>query len=307
MKRILITGGAGFIGSHCVDLFISSGYAVGVFDIKKEKDAINLRHHNGTTTYIEGDIRIKRDLDTIMSYYDVVLHLAADVSVQKSFEDPEDTHKTNVDGTLNVLASAAENGIQKVVYASSAAVYGDTEIVPTHENVALSPSSPYGVHKCINELYGRLYSQQFSLPTVGLRFFNVYGSRQDPSSPYSGVVSIFYDYLKQQKSPFIYGDGSATRDFIHVHDIAKVCLFAIENEKCSNVICNVGTGEATSIIQLFNTIKKNLSCSINPEYKRQRNGDILHSCADISLLQKKMQFTPSITLQKGVEEMLENT
>ncbi len=307
MKRVLITGGAGFIGSHCVDFFLSEGCEVGVFDIKSKKDAVNLSHAMNAITYIEGDIRELSQLDAVMGQYTHVLHLAADVSVPYSIEHPIETHETNVTGTLNVLHSAATHTIQRVVYASSAAVYGDTNIVSTHEEAPLMPLSPYGLHKVINEQYAQLFSTQYGLSSVGLRFFNVYGSRQDPHSPYSGVISIFHHKMKQGQSPVIFGDGNATRDFIHVSDVARFCLNALGLEKKGTPVYNIGTGTAVSITELFDTLQEVLGQEIEAIYECQREGDILHSCAEIARIQNDFKCTPSVRLLEGLKELCKYT
>lgn len=304
MKRVLITGGAGFIGSHCVDLLLSQGYEVGVFDIKTRQEAVNLTHSMDSIVYTEGDIRMRTQLDAVMGEYSHVLHLAADVSVQNSIENPLTTHETNVTGTLNVFHSAVNHGIKRVVYASSAAVYGDSQTVPTHESVPLSPLSPYGLHKVINEKYAQLFAAQYALPSVGLRFFNVYGSRQDPSSPYSGVISIFHDCMQKGVAPTIYGDGAATRDFIHVSDVAQVCAYALESESAESPIYNVGTGVVTSVQTLVQTLNELFQSSIEPTFAEAREGDIRHSCAVVALMKNEFPEHAAKNLPEGLAELL---
>lgn len=307
MKRVLITGGAGFIGSHCVDLFLSRGYEVGVFDIKTFEEAVNLHHAMDSIVYIEGDIRVRTQLDAVMGEYSHILHLAADVSVQNSIENPLPTHETNVTGTLNVFHSAAHHDIQRVVYASSAAVYGDTQTVPTHEDVALAPLSPYGLHKVINEEYANLFAGQYGLDSSGLRFFNVYGSRQDPTSPYSGVISIFHKCMQEGSCPTVYGDGQATRDFVHVHDVAQSCVSALELDKKGASVYNVGTGSVTSIKTLVQSLNQVLGTDIEPTFNNPREGDIVHSCAVVSRVQEDLDTVPKIELEEGLQELLEHT
>jgi UDP-glucose 4-epimerase len=307
MKRILITGGAGFIGSHCVDLFLSQGYAVGVFDIKTSEEAVNLSHCMDSIVYIQGDIRELRQLDAVMGEYSHVLHLAADVSVQNSIERPLETHETNVTGTLNVLHCAATHDIVRVVYASSAAVYGDTQTVPTHEEVTLLPLSPYGLHKVFNEQYAQLYALQYGLQTTGLRFFNVYGSRQDPTSPYSGVISIFHNHMSKGERPYVYGDGQATRDFIHVSDVALACAAALGSSKAGASLYNVGTGTVVSIGMLIETLNQVLQSAQEPIFKDPRAGDIMHSCAVVIALQTDFDTQTPKELEVGLQELLQNS
>ena len=302
-KRILITGGAGFIGSHCVDLFLGNDFEVGVFDIKTPQEAENLAHCLDAVVYIEGDIRDVVQLNAVMGEFTHVLHLAAEVSVQRSIEYPLQTHETNVTGTLNVLQSASMHDVERVIYASSAAVYGDTQIVPTPEDAPLQPLSPYGVHKKMNEEYAELYAKQYGLLSTGLRFFNVYGSRQDPSSPYSGVISIFDKCMKEGVCPTIYGDGFATRDFIHVHDVARVCLAVIESEKELAPVYNIGTGIVVSIEELVQTLHKVHNVSHQPEYKSARIGDIVHSCALVERMNKDFGAQAELPIEKGLEEL----
>ncbi len=305
-KSVLITGGAGFIGSHCVDLFLEKGYQVGVFDIKTQDDAVNIAHCIDSIAYIEGDIRIQKELDAVMEKYTYVLHLAADVSVPRSIECPVQTHKTNVTGTLHVFDSAVKAGIQRIVYASSAAVYGDTKIIPTHEDVIRKPLSPYGLHKVINEEYADLYEKHYGLQSVGLRFFNVYGSRQDPTSPYSGVISIFNKRLQQNKPPIIFGDGSATRDFIHVHDVARACVAAIEVEGGVKKVYNIGTGQIITIQSLVEVLCAVHNVSIETQYYSPREGDIMHSCALVSRMKKDFPLGDMKDIEGGLRELKSN-
>lgn len=304
MQRILITGGAGFIGSHAVDHFLAAGYEVGVFDIVPKQEAKNLAHTIDRIIYTEGDIRNHAELAVVMKNYDIVLHLAALVSVQQSFVDPVGTHATNVTGALNVFAAAKEQNIARVVYASSAAVYGDTSVVPTPEFTELKPLSPYGLHKVINESYARLFTEQYGLPTVGLRFFNVYGSRQDPSSPYSGVISIFAQKLQNEETPIIYGDGSATRDFVHVSDVVRACRLAIESDVNSAAVLNLGGGEAVSINQLLTTCNQVYGTKREAKYKEARDGDIRRSCALIDNARDTINFVATTQLYKGLQEVV---
>lgn len=302
--KVLVTGGAGFIGSHCVDALLKQGHAVVVFDIKSWPEAEkNLGHVQDKITYIEGDIRDIASLKTAYVGVTHVLHLAAIVSVPLSVAEPIATHGTNVTGTLHVFELARQAGIARVVYASSAAVYGDTEVVPTPELTALRPTSPYGLHKCTNEQYAQIYNDAYGMRVMGLRFFNVYGSRQDPTSLYSGVISIFNDRLSLGQSIMVYGDGNQTRDFVHVHDVAAVCVASLLDPEQATGVCNVGTGNAVSLKELIITLEAVLQCTAVVSHESGRVGDIQHSCADVTKLRALLGQAPATSLEVGLQEL----
>jgi UDP-glucose 4-epimerase len=303
-SRYLVTGGAGFIGSHVVDALLSRGEEVSVVDIKTKEEATNLAHALDGINYVEGDIRDSVLMEKLCSNHTHVVHLAAVVSVPASINDPVETHDTNVNGTLTVFESARKGSVKRVIYASSAAVYGDTKTVPTPETETLKPLSPYGLHKVINEEYARLYTSTFGLPTVGLRFFNVFGERQDPSSPYSGVISIFGKCMREGKQPTIFGDGKQTRDFVYVGNIVHACLFALEGEGVPGDIYNVGTGMETSLEELVASMNRALGTDMGATRAAPREGDIARSCASIEKIQKDTRYSPDVSLEEGLMRLL---
>lgn len=305
-ERFLITGGAGFIGSHVVDQLLEQGKEVSVLDIKKPEEATNLTHVLEDVRYVRGDIRDRERITELAREHTHILHLAAIVSVPRSVGDPVGTHETNVDGTLSVFEAARSGEVQRVVYASSAAVYGDPEVIPTPETVAAKPNTPYGLHKHINEQYGALYSELYGLSTVGLRFFNVYGARQDPSSPYSGVISIFARAMAESRAPCIYGDGEQSRDFVHVHDVARACIATLTSQQTTGAVYNVGTGTQTALHELLSTMNRVLGTSIAPAYELPRTGDVRHSCAVIDDFVQKYGVTPTVSLEDGLHELLKS-
>jgi UDP-glucose 4-epimerase len=306
-NKVLVTGGAGFIGSHCVDALLERGDDVTVFDIKSVSKARNLAHVQDQISYVEGDIRDRALIHEIIQSHTHILHLAAIVSVPESIKHPAETHDTNVTGTLNVFSAACDAGIKRVVYASSAAVYGDVQDIPTRETAAIEPISPYGMHKMINEQYGRLFFELYGLPTYGLRLFNVYGSRQDPSSPYSGVVTVFREKLVQNQPVIVYGDGTATRDFVHVYDVVKACMLALDTDVMISEIFNVGSGRQTTLNHLLETMELLMETTAQRDVKDMRPGDILHSCAHIEKIGSALGFTPTTDLKTGLEEVIKNS
>lgn len=303
-KRVLVTGGAGFIGSHCVDAFVAHGEAVTVLDIQRREDAKNLENAFGKITYIEGDIQDRALMERLAREHSHILHLAAIVSVPLSINKPLETHDTNVTGTLVVFDAAQKGGVKRVVYASSAAVYGNAASVPISEDAPLRPLSPYGLHKLTNETYAKMHTELFGLETVGLRFFNVYGSRQDPHSPYSGVVSIFSEKLKHREPPVVYGDGTATRDFVHVFDVAKACWLALDGAKAPGEVFNVGSGERTSINELLRVLSDVLGTDALRDERESRPGEIQHSHASIEKIRSTLGYNPQYDLERGLSEML---
>lgn len=302
MKKVLVTGGAGFIGSHCVDRLLSEGYEVVVLDLKTIDEAVNLSHVMDKIDYRVGDIRRLGDVTDAIKGCKKVIHLAAEVSVQKSFHDIKGTHKTNVIGTNNVFNAAHRGGVQRTVYASSAAVYGDTAVIPTPETAIGTPLSPYGAHKAKNEEDAAAWVREHDLSMVGLRFFNVYGSRQDPSSPYSGVISIFSKLMQEGKAPTIYGDGSQTRDFIHVSDVVNACVSALNVRRTFQPIYNVATGRPVSLIELVQELNEVLETDHMPVFAEARRGDITDSCAVNGHLAEVIDITKLQSIKAGLQE-----
>lgn len=302
MKKLFITGGAGFIGSHTVDLALQKGYEVIVYDIKTWEDAVNLHHVKDKVHYIEGDILDYEFLKSSMETGTRVLHLAAIVSVPETIKNPLYSHNVNVTGTLHVFEAAKEKGIERIVYASSAAVYGDQTKYPVSENSQAQPQSPYGLHKLINDEYAALANGVEGRSLLGLRYFNVFGTRQDPASPYSGVISIFYEAARTGNPITIFGDGSVTRDFISVKDVAHANLVAIESNQSG--VCNIGRGEEVSITELVKTIESVFGSQIEKQYKPSREGDIARSCADVKIANEVLGFQSNLTLEEGLKMML---
>ncbi|MEN9405713.1 MAG: hypothetical protein RLY47_672 [Candidatus Parcubacteria bacterium] len=303
LKKVLVTGGAGFIGSHLVDALVARGVAVTVLDNLSTGKHENIAHHASGVTFIEGSIT---DHDTVMRAaegVDTIFHLAAVASVQKSIEHPLETHETNTTGTLAIFEAARKLFINKVVYASSSAVYGDLPDMPKTELSQCCPKTPYGLHKMIGEAYAKLYYELHGVKSIGFRCFNVYGSRQDASSPYSGVISLFAKLLIKGEQPNIYGDGTATRDFVHVSDVVEANLLAAESDVDFDVF-NIATGTETSINDLVQTMNNALGTNITPINQPERAGDIKRSVADISKAQKLLKWSPKMALQEGISELL---
>lgn len=300
--RFMVTGGAGFIGSHFVRLLIAKGHEVVVYDNLSTGKISNLPD-SSQITFIQGNIQDPIKVEKAMEGCDYVIHLAALVSVTLSVQNPKESKANNLDGLFTVLEAARKKGtIKKFVLASSAAVYGDPKQIPISENQQADPISPYGLEKYIGELYLHLYNKLYNIPTLALRFFNVYGERQDPKSPYSGVISIFTDRRKQHLPITVFGDGEQTRDFIYVGQlVSTIYNLAISAEEGNY---NLGTGVSTSINTLIQTLDDLLLTKGVPiEYKPARLGDIRTSVADISKLRGSISVE-HITLSEGLEKML---
>ncbi len=274
MARWLVTGGAGFIGSHLVEALVGRGHVVRVLDNFSTGRLQNLAAVRDRIEVIEGDIRNPRTVLEATAGIDVVAHLAAVVSVQASLEDPRTTMEVNGIGTLNVLEAARAAGVRRVLFASSAAVYGDHSSLPLDEGLPARPLSPYAASKVTGEALCRAYAASFCLPTLSLRFFNVYGPRQDPKSPYSGVISIFLDRMRRGLPPIVYGDGLQTRDFVYVADVVDALVRAGEGEGLEESVLNVARGEETSILDVVALLNGILGTDLRPVFAPPRRGGI---------------------------------
>jgi len=301
-KRVLVTGGAGFIGSHLVDALLAEGCEVTVIDNLSTGSLSNIEHNKERITFYQSDIRDQELLNKITIDCDIIFHLAAMVSVPGTVENPVDSATVNEMGTLYVLDAARKNNVKRVVFSSSCAVYGDDPILPKHENMDPKPLSPYAVQKLSSEVYAGLYHNLYKLKTVCLRYFNVYGPRQDPSSPYSGVISIFMNRAADGSIPVIYGDGNQYRDFIFVKDVVRANLLAANADNAGGKTFNIGTGNFVKINGLWKMISQLAGSKIQPEYKPSRPGDILESVAKIDRAKKAFGFEPEISFEDGLKE-----
>jgi nucleoside-diphosphate-sugar epimerase len=304
-KKVLVTGGAGFIGSHLVDALVAADCDVTVLDDLSTGHFSNLRHIENRITFYKGDIRDQDILVKATKECNIIFHQAAVVSVPQTVDNPVDSGMVNDMGTLFVLEAARRNKVNRVVLASSCAVYGDDSEIPKHEQMRPKPQSPYAVQKLTGEYYARLYFDLYGLETVSLRYFNVYGPRQDPSSPYSGVISIFMTKGSTKESPVIFGDGNQFRDFIFVKDVVKANLFAANGNRAQGKIFNIGTGKFVSVNKLWELISRLAGNDIEPKYEPARNGDIRESVANIDYAKRDLGFEPEYSFEKGLKETYE--
>lgn len=306
MKKFLVFGGAGFIGSRIAEMLIEEGHQVVVIDNLSTGKIDNLSQimNNPRFTFITGDIR---DFDLCLKYtkgIDYCFNQAALVSVPLSVEKPLINNDINITGFVNILEACRINKVKRVVYASSSAVYGTNEDPKKQEDRLGDVLSPYAVSKFVNEKYAKLYTDLYGLETVGLRYFNVYGPKQDPSSVYSGVISIFFDRIKEEKELNIYGDGTNTRDFVFVDDVAKANIQAcFSNEKTIGKVYNIGTGKETTINNLAKSIIKLFNKDVVINHLPERVGDIKYSCADIRKAQSELGYNPKVNLTEGLTQI----
>lgn len=301
-KRALITGGAGFIGSHLTQALVAQRCRVTVLDNLSTGRVDNLTDLQGKIDFHRGDIRNPDDIDMAVRDCDVVFHLAALVSVPLSVESPTDSLAINDMGTLYVMNAARENGIQSVIFASSSAVYGDDPKLPKTEEMVPNPLSPYAVHKLTGEYYSRLFTDLYGLPATSLRFFNVFGPRQDPSSPYSGVISIFMSKAVSNEQPTIFGDGDQSRDFVFVSDVVDALISAATCRSAAGRAINIGTGRAVTVNRLWQTVRDMAGLDLAALYADERPGDIRDSVADIRQAEALLGFKPKITFEKGLQQ-----
>ncbi len=299
--RYLVTGGAGFIGSNIVDELLRRGHQVVVLDDLSSGKEENLAGVRGKIDFRAGSII---DLATVQSAcqgMDYVIHLAARTSVPKSVKNPIESNSVNIDGTLNVLVAARDAKVRRFVFAASSSAYGETPTLPKVETMRPEPISPYGVTKFVGELYAQVFGRVYGLENACLRYFNVFGPRQDPSSQYSGVLSRFMLAILKGEPPTIYGDGEQTRDFTYIDNIVDVTLRACESAQASGKVYNGGTSARISLNEVVKLLGKITGKAIKPAYDPPRNGDIRDSQADISLAHKELGYKPIVQFEEGLK------
>jgi len=305
MKRYVVTGGAGFIGSTLVRSLLAWGDCeVRVIDNLYSGHEKNLEEVRDRVELHNVDIRDASALQSIVEGADAVFHLAAIPSVPRSIHDPVPSHEVNIDGTFNVFLTCQLGNVKRVVYAASSSAYGDTDVLPKVETMLPRPKSPYAVQKLMGEHYASAFYSCFGMEAVALRFFNVYGERQDPSSPYSGILSLFMRALIERKSPTIFGDGEQTRDFTYVEDVASLCIKAATMPGLAGRMYNAGNGNRYSLNYIWDLLQKIEGVSLPPNYGPPREGDVRDSQADTTAARRDLDHDPQYTIEQGLRRTL---
>jgi nucleoside-diphosphate-sugar epimerase len=304
MAQYLVTGGAGFIGSHLAEELVRRGERVRVADSLITGKRQNLSHLPDVE-FIEGDLADADVARRAVEGMDYVLHQAAIPSVPRSVQDPITSNRANIDAALNVLVAARDAGVRRVVYAGSSSAYGDTPTLPKVETMPTAPLSPYALQKLVAEQYCQMFTKLYGLETVTIRYFNVFGPRQDPSSPYSGVISLFISALAEGRQPTIYGDGGQTRDFTYVANVVDGVLRACHASEASGEVINVATGGRISLNELFQTLRSLTGAKVEPIYQETRAGDVRDSQADIGKARRLLGYEPSVGLADGLQKTFE--
>ena len=306
MQRLyLVTGGAGFIGSHIAEELVKRGERVRVIDNLSTGKHENLQHLMHEIEFIEGDLRDQEASARAVERVDFVMHQAAIPSVPRSIQDPKGSTENNLNGTLHLLVAARDAGVKRVVYASSSSVYGDSPTLPKSEDFSPAPLSPYAASKLAGEYYCQVFSQVYGLETVSLRYFNVFGPRQDPLSLYAAVIPTFITSALAKKPLIIYGDGEQTRDFSFVANVVQANLLACEAEGIAGETLNVGGGTQTSLNQLIQELQTIVTADLNVEYADPRPGDVKHSLASIDKAKRLMGYESTIPFGEGLRRTVE--
>ena len=304
MAHYLVTGGAGFIGSHLCEELARRGETVRVVDSLITGKRANLAHLPGVE-FIEGDLADVDVAKRAVRGIDYVLHQAAIPSVPRSVEDPITSNRANVDASLSLLVAARDAGVKRVVYAGSSSAYGNSPTMPKVETMPTAPLSPYALQKLVAEQYCQMFTALYGLETVTMRYFNVFGPRQDPSSPYSGVISIFIRALCERRRPTIYGDGNQTRDFTYVANVVDGVLRACHAKDASGEVINVATNGRVSLNQLFKALRVLIGADVEPVYEEPRAGDVRDSQADIGKAARLLGYTPLVPFDEGLKKTVE--
>lgn len=297
--KYLVTGGAGFIGSHLAEELVRCGHDVTVFDNFSTGKYENLR---GLPVYvIEGDLRDADQIESAVKGIDTVFHLAAVCSVSRSVSDPKTTHDVNITGTLNLLEACRKAGVGRVVFSSSSSVYGESEVLPKHEDMKPAPISTYAISKLTGEHYCQVYWKAYGLETVCLRYFNVFGPRQDPASEYAAVIPKFIEAVLKGQRPLIFGDGTQTRDFTYVDNVVNANIRAAESARMPGQVVNIACEGRLSLLELLAGIGNILGENVSPEFRNARPGDVKHSQASIAKAQELFDYSPAIDFEKGLK------
>lgn len=304
MASYLVTGGAGFIGSHLAEELVGRGHRVRIVDNLVTGRRRNIEHIPGVD-FLQGDLAEPSVAERAVQGIECVLHQAAIPSVPRSVTDPVTSHRANIDASLTLLVAARDAGVTRLVYAGSSSAYGNTPRLPKREDMPPNPVSPYALQKLVAEQYCQMFTALYGFETVTIRYFNVFGPRQDPGSPYSGVISLFSTALLERQQPIIYGDGEQTRDFTYVSNVVDGVLRASEASGVAGEVINVATGERISLNELVRTMNRIIGSDIEPVYQEPRAGDVRDSQADISKAKKLLGYSPIVPLEEGLRRTLE--
>lgn len=305
MKRVVVTGGAGFIGSHLAEELVKQGYQVIILDDLSTGKLENIAEllNKDNVEFVRGSITELPLLQKHFQGVEYVFHQAALARVPRSIDDPLTTNEVNITGTLNILLAARDNGVKKVIYASSSSVYGDTDTLPQRENMPPNPMSPYALTKLAGEYYCNIFRQIYGLPTVSLRYFNVYGSRQDLKSQYATVIPAFIERISQGLPPIIHGDGEQSRDFTFIADVVRANILAAENS--AEGAYNIGCGKGTTINQVAESILNLTGKKLPPVHEKPRSGDPRHTLADVSRA-RGFGYEPEWIFEDGLKKIIED-
>jgi UDP-glucose 4-epimerase len=305
MAAVLVTGGAGFIGSHLATRLVELGHKVRVIDNLSTGHRKNLVHLEGEVELLEADLRDAAACAKACRGVEFVFHEAAMGSVPKSIDDPQTSHDVNINGTFNLFLAAAEAKIRRVIYAGSSSVYGDSAESPKHEAIIPQPLSPYAVQKLTGEYYCSAFSRCFGIDTITLRYFNVFGARQDPTSRYAAAIPAFVTAIMRGESPVVYGDGEQSRDFTYIDNVVEGNMLAMNANRTGGVAVNLACGGQITINETIAAINRSLGANIKPKYVASRAGDVRHSCADIRLAKNVLDFTPKVGFEEGLKKSIE--
>lgn len=305
-RRALVTGGAGFIGGHLVERLVAEGWSVRVLDDFSTGREPNLAAVRDRIDLVRGDIRDADVLAKAVAGVEVVFHQAALPSVPLSVAEPVRTHSVNAEGTLRVLQCAREAGVRRVIYAASTSAYGDSHELPKHEEMPANPRSPYALQKYSGEVYCVLYTRLYGLETVSLRYFNVFGPRQNPASDYAAVIPLFIRAGLEGEPPVIHGDGGQSRDFIYVEDAVRANLVAADAPAAAGAVINLGAGVRTSVNELWQAVREILGSDLEARHGAARAGDVRHSLADLSRARRLLGYEPEVELREGLRRTAES-